>query len=327
MPVFLVALLLLVSTSGYATDDASSELIERLEMATASAQHQNYQGTLVILKSGDLSTLSVVHGKDQRGVWEELETLTGTPRKVIRQNNRVMSVFPDKGLMTVRESKRSTSLPYSVPESFSRLNEFYEFERLEDDRIAGYPSLVVHLKPRDAYRYGYRYWLDSDKGMLLRCDVFNLQDEVVEQMMFTRLDYLSGMPSLAFKDVELSGYTVKSLQDIIPEPAELMWKVTSLPAGYRLTERHYRGSDSAAFTQLVYSDGLASVSVFIEKIDKNGKYLHGASAVNAVHAYGQRNGDYFVTAVGEVPADTVRRLAKSTRRVPLKQVLSEADDS
>ncbi len=306
-----VSLLVLLSVSTAALAD---DLIHLLEKMSEAAHGNNYQGILILRKADQLSTLAVKHAMDHRGVWESLETLSGDPRKVIRQNNRVLSIFPERKKMTVRQSNNASSLHHKLPDNIRGLKRFYRFIRLEDDRMAGYDSLVLDLRPRDQYRYGYRYWLDRDSGMLLRCDVMDTENRVIEQMMFTRLEYLPSPPEEAFQDIHLDGYTVQSLNDIIPDPSELTWQVTALPAGFSLSELHYRGSAEASFTQLVYSDGLASVSVFIEKQDPENPREEGASSVNAVHAYGVPLGDYFVTAVGEVPARTVMRLAKSTRR-------------
>jgi sigma-E factor negative regulatory protein RseB len=66
---------------------------------------------------------------------------------------------------------------------------------------------------------------------------------------------------------------------------------------------------------LVYSDGLASVSVFIEKKQVGGKHLQGAATMGAVNAFGNSVEDYFVTVVGEVPEKTVRSMAQSAVRI------------
>jgi sigma-E factor negative regulatory protein RseB len=68
----------------------------------------------------------------------------------------------------------------------------------------------------------------------------------------------------------------------------------------------------------VLSDGLAAISVFIEPYDKkrNSSQPHGAYRRGAINVYGTRVADFWVTALGEVPAATLEQLAKATEYVP-----------
>jgi sigma-E factor negative regulatory protein RseB len=199
--------------------------------------------------------------------------------------------------------------------------------RLDDDRIAGHPALVVDLLPKDQYRYGYRYWVDKETGMLLRCDMMSEDNIAVEQMMFTSLDYLATAPVQAF---ELPQYEQFKHQ-LLDEPeidtqqnTGPVWTVKQLPKGFLLTKSSMRYSQPALMRQnsssggiqpdllhMVYSDGLASVSVFIEKNTGDANHLHGAMTMGAVNAFGNAVGDYFATVVGVVPVQTVQSRAES----------------
>ncbi|HHO59960.1 MAG TPA: hypothetical protein ENJ64_06920 [Thiotrichales bacterium] len=307
-PLF-VTLMLAASPAGFAAD-----LVDMLERMSSVSQSRNYQGTFILRKSDQLSTLRVHHGMDERGVWESLEALSGEPRTVIRQNNQVVSIFPEKKLLTVRHAENGSSLHQKLPENIKQLNQYYFFKRLDDDRIAGYKTLVLDLEPKDPYRYGYRYWLEKDSGMLLRCDLLDTRGDVVEQMMFTELEYLEQAPEMAFTEMSRPGFTVKNLDDESPHAKDIAWEVTRLPDGFELIQSHYRLSASPPLLQLVYSDSLASVSVFIEKMDGAASHLEGPSARGALHAYGVQIGEYYITVVGEVPAATVKQMAESTQQ-------------
>ena len=180
-----VALFLsLLSANSFAAD-----LFDMLKRMSDADQNQNYQGTFILRKSDKLSALQVTHGVDDKGVWESLEALDGEPRKVLRHNNRVISIFPDRKIITIRHSDKKQPLHPQLPDNIELLEQFYAMNRLDDDRIANHSSLVVDLLPKDKFRYGYRYWVDKDTGMLLRCDLVDEDNLVVEQMMFTSLDY------------------------------------------------------------------------------------------------------------------------------------------
>ena len=329
--VFVAFLLFFLSTNIYAGD-----LFDMLQRMSDADQDQNYQGTFILRKSDNLSTLRVTHGRDEDGVWESLEALNGEPRKVVRRNNKVISVFPARELVTIRLNAKKQPLHPQLPENIDQLELFYSISQLPDDRIANHQTLVVDLIPNDKLRYGYRYWVDKNTGMLLRCDLVAEDDTVVEQMMFTSLDYLVQVPPRPFDLKKFEHFE----QQLLDEPevdnnhnAPSQWVINTLPKGFMLTQSTMRysqtmlaeraesqGSDDQKNSQpdllhLVYSDGLASVSVFIEKDQGTEQHLEGAATMGAVNAFGNSVDDYFVTVVGEVPEKTVRAMAQSAARI------------
>ncbi len=326
-PVFAAFFLLSISADSFA-----GHLFDVLQRMSDADQEQNYQGTFILRKADDLSTLRVTHGRDEKGIWESLEALNGEPKKVVRRNNKVVSVFPSRELVTIRSNANTQPLHWQLPENIDQLERSYSISQLADDRIANHPTLVVDLIPNDKLRYGYRYWIDKNTGMLLRCDLVAEDDTVVEQMMFTSLDYLPQTPLPPFDLKQFQYYE----QQLLDEPevkvdhsAPLRWAINELPEGFMLTQSTMRYSQLSTtqnaadqkkreldLLHLVYSDGLASVSVFIEKNQGAAKHLQGALSMGAVNAFGNSVGDYFVTVVGEVPVKTVQSMAQSTVKLP-----------
>ena len=341
LTVFAGIFLYLLTSNSFATD-----LFDMLKRMSDADRNQNYQGTFILRKSDNLSTLRVTHGVDDNGVWESIEALNGEPQKVLRHNNRVVSVYPDRELVTIRHTDKNRSLHPQLPENIDQLELFYSINRLSDDRIANHQTLVVDLLPKDQYRYGYRYWVDKDTGMLLRCDLVaedeNKEKKVVEQMMFTSLDYLTDIPPQSFELKQFERYRQQVLDEPVVEVAQnrqQRWVVNSLPDGFMLTQSTMRYSQPLAaadnpssenqlsenassktappdLLHMVYSDGLASVSVFIEKNQGAKKHLLGVASMGALNAFGRSMDDYFVTVVGEVPVKTVELMAQSTALLP-----------
>jgi sigma-E factor negative regulatory protein RseB len=301
--------------SAYAGD--VSDLLKKM---TTASESLNYQGIFVLRKSDTLTAMRVEHGADDRGVWERMESLNGETRKVVRLNEEVTSIYPGRKLVTVSHNKDKASLHPTLPENLDKLEAYYKISRLEDERIADHGAVVLDVKPNDNYRYGYRYWLDTDTGVLLKCDLLNEKGDVVEQMMFTMLEYLPQPPKSAFSNVDKQDYKtrdykIKQLDSgrVVVENAG--WHVAKLPSGFMLTQSSQRKSKDSEMQHLVYSDGLASVSVFIERGRKSHHRLDGASNMGALNAYGTRSGQYFVTVMGEVPAPAVMQIAHSTEPV------------
>ncbi len=342
---FIGATLYLLSGNSFASD-----LFDMLKRISDADRNQNYQGTFILRESDNLSTLRVTHGVDENGVWESIEALNGEPKKVLRHNSRVVSVFPGRQLVTIRHTDKNQSLHPQLPQNFDKLGLFYSINRLRDDRIANHQTLVVDLLPKDRYRYGYRYWIDQNTGMLLRCDLVaeggGREKRVVEQMMFTSLEYLAKAPSKTFERGQFEHYRQQTLDEpviAVTQNTQRSWVVNQLPDGFMLTQStmrysqpftaasHYSTDSSVPIMpeeaarsetsapdllHLVYSDGLASVSVFIEKKRGANKHLLGAASMGAMNAFGRSVNDHFITVVGEVPVKTVELMAQSTVWLP-----------
>ena len=335
----------------------ASELLDMLKRMSEVDEKQNYQGVFILRKSDTLSTLRVTHGVDAKGVWESLEALNGEPRKVVRRNNRVVSVFPARELVTIRQSESNQSLHRRLPENIDQLEQFYTIHRLADDRIANHDAAVVDLVPTDAYRYGYRYWLDKTTGMLLRCDLIANDESIIEQMMFTSLTYLADAPADKINLQQFEQFKQQIIMDNTQansaDGENYGWAINDLPKGFMLIRSNMRYSqpmvidnavqsaqqsiptqavsaqpapaqpvptqpDSIQSAQeqpdllhLVYSDGLASVSVFIKKNLEEERHYEGVSSMGAINAFGNLVEDYFVTVVGVVPVNTVQLMAQS----------------
>jgi len=188
--------------------------------------------------------------------------------------------------------------------------------------------------PRDGWRYGYRLWLDRRNGMLLRSVLLDERGLPIEQLMFTDLQIKQHIDEAAFKTsvaTERTGLTsaaqfvagAASSPASAPPPAsaplsQSVWKVARVPPGFEKTS-HYGVAGASGQTlneHLVFADGLATVSVFVERLGQEGTLLEGRSQLGAMNAFGVRLEDYQILVVGEVPADTVQAIAASVSREP-----------
>ena len=99
----------------------------------------------------------------------------------------------------------------------------------------------------------------------------------------------------------------------IVHAADSPWDNGELPVGFHVVSTHEEelpGRD-APVTHILYSDGLANVSVFIEPTKE--KVSARRSNAGATNSYSIQTGGYLITAVGEVPAATVKMVATSMR--------------
>ncbi|ALP53026.1 hypothetical protein Tel_07570 [Candidatus Tenderia electrophaga] len=261
-----------------------------LEKMSAAMQELSYQGVFVYRRDAELAAMKVTHIVDQHGARELLETLTGEPRREVRS---APLAGDDKA---------------AIPQ-LGKIDRYYTLELMGEDRTAGLDTKVVSVVPKDEYRYGYRLWLDQTTGLLLKSDLLARDGSILEQVMFTSLEVIE--PE-ALENVsppherEHSGHTSNKPQ------SELPWTVEKLPSGFELLESQPVVNHGDVL-HLVYSDGLASVSVFVESAKSEGEAFVGVSRMGAVNAYGAVQNGYQLTVVGEVPEITVKTMGRSLK--------------
>lgn len=284
-------LALLASAACLAQEPQPAELLERM---SRSLQSLEYGGVFVYVHEGRVDAVQVTRTQSPYGPVDRLVTLSGDRREVVRERGELRCLTPG-GTVTASAGERFALLAPD-PAAVGRLQESYRFTIAGRDRIAGYDATVIDATPVDALRYAYRLWLERASGMLLASMLREPGGGPVEQLAFT---------SLRLRESGL----VPLDEAAAPAPAApIGWQVADLPPGFRLIARPAAPEGSQ---HLLFSDGLASVSVYIEP---RGGGLLGAARRGATHAYGRALDDAHVVVVGDLPAATVARIAASVRR-------------
>ena len=295
---------------------AENQARQWLDGMSEALQNLDYDGTFVYLHDGKLEAMRIIHQRDGKDEKERLVSLTGSAREVIRDNQSVTCIMPDSKSVMVGRSRPRQLFPV-VPRDLASIEKYYRFENIGDDRMAGVMAQVVTITPRDDYRYGYRFWIAKDSKMLLKSDLNGAHGVPIEQVMFTQLGVgknisEAGMPPAPGEDAPAWHH-----QDIggtvTAESGEPHWEVRQLPEGFSLTnyQRKRMRPGGEGTEHLVYSDGLATVSVYVEMASADDNPLKGLSRMGAMNAYGTIVDGHQVVAVGEVPAVTVEMMARS----------------
>jgi sigma-E factor negative regulatory protein RseB len=304
--------LLLTVSAAHANEDAASWL-ERMSRA---AHSLNYVGTFVYMQEGKLETMQLVHAVDETGEHERLLSLSGPHREVIREHGQVTCYLPEKDALVAEHPAAPPGFPLNLPTQWEQLRDVYDFKLLAVSRVAGLQAQQIAIVPRDTLRYGQNYWVATDSGLLLRADVINEQCDVVEQLEFTSIRLLEHISAQQLQPQTGSRAVALSPKSPPPEAKAtqpLHWHVTNLPAGFELElqRQHAIAGDGVAVEHLVYSDGLASVSVFIEPRRDSAGENAGTSRRGSVNAYTRLLPQQRVTVLGEVPPATVRQIGES----------------
>ncbi|MDJ0881380.1 MAG: MucB/RseB C-terminal domain-containing protein [Gammaproteobacteria bacterium] len=296
--------------------DVDSAAMDWVQKMSSAMQELSYQGRFVYLHNGQLESMSILHVNDAQGKRERLISLNGEAREILRDNNNLTCVWPSSRQVVVDQSNQANASPIWIPEDVERLGKFYDFKLSGNDRVADHPAVIVAIDPKDEFRYGMKVWIHEKNGLLLQSQLFDEQGRASEQIMFTEIAILHYDDQKAFKvlpEID-SGYALirsHSGEGDSQHPADANWSIEKLPQGFWI-ESAFRKKmmNSPDFTQqMILTDGMASVSVFIEKKSQQG--LSGESSMGAVNAYGTTYKDYSITAIGEVPAKTVRQIALS----------------
>lgn len=288
--------------------------VDWLRSIRAAAQRANYTGTIVYQRGDEVRSSHIVHFFDGGLPRERVMTLDGRPREFIRRGDEVQCLYPKLHRVVIEHAEPRTAFPALGQVGLSRVLEHYLLTAGDMERVAGIDCRVLQLAPRDSLRYGYKLCVEPNSGLLLKIQVLGSDESVIEQVAFS--DVRVG-ESVNIAELKPSWSTVG--WEVVRHPSHEIelsregWSVTA-PEGFRMlteVERHLGDSTQAAL-QAVYSDGLATVSVFIEPgaalADSDRLEHHGPSS-----AFMRRVGDARVTVVGEVPPITARSIAESVR--------------
>jgi sigma-E factor negative regulatory protein RseB len=291
-PVAAPSVVLLVLLGGQAAAQEARDWIERLGRAV---EELNYRGTFVHVHDGTLETLHIVHRNAEGGSGE-----------------RVL-VFPDRRIVLI-EARSDSPLVSALPSSAAELEPHYEITLGGSSRVAERTVQILEIKPRDEFRYGYTLWLDQATGIPLRSDLRDEEGQVVEQILFTEIEIVADDTASPLQPaVDTEGFTTLRSPESTPLAGEIPWRAAAVPGGFKLsvaTQSPIAGSDTPV-EHLVYSDGLATVSVFIEDPATQAELREGFSTVGSTNAYSTTVRGRKVTAMGEVPRQTVRTIASS----------------
>jgi len=297
---------------------ADNSLVEKwLQKMHKAAHMMNYDGKFIYQQDKELSLMRIIHAVDKEGEYERLISLDDVGREVIRSKGMVTCILPDSKTVVVEKGRPAQQFPPAFPMRIEHLENQYRFILEHKERIAGRVAQKIVIAPVDRYRYGHRLWVDNDTGLLLKTHLMDEKGKLLEQFMFTEITFLDAVPEQLLKP-QIAGkqYTWYEAKQDKNNPKETRmengWKVIKLPAGFNndMKRKHYMPNETAV-RHMVYSDGLASVSIFIEIHKGNSPNLVGASNMGAVNAFGRVFNKHHITAVGEVPRATVKMMTES----------------
>lgn len=296
-------------------------VVEWLTRMHEASRQRNYIGTFMVWSNtGAMSSARIWHGGESEQQVERVEVLSGTPRSTFRRNDEVITFLPERRVVLMEKREGHGLFPDVFKSGDASLPEFYAARALGSDRVAGFDADIVQLAPKDNLRFGYRIWSEKKSGLVVKLQTLDPDGNVLEQAAFSelQLDAPIRIHKLAQLMAVPEGWRVEKAEPVKTCGAAQGWTLKAAVAGFKPMSCYKRpasaGAASEGVTQWIFSDGLASVSLFIEAYDRQRHAQEGLFAAGATHTLTRRIPDGWLTVVGEVPPQALRAFAQSLER-------------
>jgi sigma-E factor negative regulatory protein RseB len=339
-----------IGTSSATTQSADAALSINewlLRMHEAAMKKRSYIGTLVQSSPQAISSARIWHTCDGVQQMERVETLTGAPRSTFRHNNNVTTFMPDQKVVRIEKREQIGGFPELLQPGAGSIPEFYVVKAMGNERVAGLDADVVQLSPKDALRFGYRIWTEKKTNLVVKLQTLDASGAVLEQAAFSELqmDAPVKMDKLVRMMAATEGYKIDQSPIAQTSSANEGWGMKAPVPGFKSLSCYKRGNASPANPaalvanaatgasnatntvtspltspldgttfQWIFSDGLATVSLFVEEFDKSRHTQEGLLAQGATHTLLKRMDEFWLTAVGEVPPQTLKAFARGLER-------------
>ncbi len=294
-----------------------------LKTVAFASHEKEYSGVFVYQHADAVETSRITHLTDSGAEYEKLESLDGPKREILRHHGHVW-MSDGQSMIEMSSQQKNARFPSLLPQQLSALSENYQAKLAGKERVAGFDAQVILFQPKDTLLYSHKIWVHSESGLLLKAAVLDDKNKMVEQYAFTQLQiggkldrsWLKANMKKTFHGEKNHGIAkAKSSDTVEVQPFNSGWMVEFLPSGFKKTtelERPMHGKHLPV-TQIVYSDGLSAVSVFIEQNDHDEDDFDGLSSRGAMSLYHKVVGGHLYTVVGEVPPRAIVKILDSIR--------------
>lgn len=295
-------------------DDVAKDWFERMSRAV---EELSYKGTFVHLLDTQMETMEVLHTVRDKRVYERLTSRSGAPREFLRTGEELQCIVQSRKEVLVDLWQNQSPLMSTIPIYREELSSNYDFEFNNQGRqMAGRDTVFVRIVPKDNLRYGYHLWIDRETAMPLGCELVDQNGRLIETIHFTEIEF---NPVFAKNDfsptLNTDDFTwIKpSSERKVVKLTSSRWHAQNMPKGFLLSASRLETAGNNRVEHHVYSDGLATVSIFTEQRAEGEAVMEGATSFGVTNAYGRIEDGFQITVLGEVPVDTVKIIGNSFR--------------
>jgi sigma-E factor negative regulatory protein RseB len=297
----------------------SKNIGEWLMRMHEASRNRTYVGTFVVSSAGVMSSAKIWHVCDGTQQMERVESLTGPRRSTFRHNDKVVTFLPDDKLVRTEKRESLGLFPALLRSTGQHIGDFYQARQEGRERVAGVDADVIALLPKDGLRFGYRVWAEQKKGLVVKLQTLDTDGKVLEEAAFSELQFDAPVKidKLAQMMNKVDGYRVEKTDLVKTTASAEGWALRKPVAGFQPMSCHKRPRTAATGgepMQWVFSDGLASVSIFVEPYDAQRHLQEARMSMGATQSLTRRLDAYWLTVMGEVPLATLAQFADSLER-------------
>jgi len=312
-------LLIILSVNNALATESRTNSLHWLTQMQQSIKTLNYQGTVVFFKNNTLDSMKYFHAANKGIEQEHLLSLNSPVREILRSTDKVSCLFKDLKKIEINHLPTNRSFIINLPEDFRKQTAYYDFELGEQAQVALLPTQAILVKPKDAFRYARKIWIDQYHYLPLKTVVYNPAGEIIEQIMFTELKVKKSLPfarvNLQTPHLHVKHIHQKSLQEI--EKASFI--LNNIPQGFQtvfLIQMQMHGSKQSV-EHLLLSDGFSSISIYQEAQNKTTPLeIQSTGAINSLV---KKIGKFQFIIMGDVPIKTIQLIANGIYLKPSLQ--------
>ena len=286
-----------------------------IEKATKATKFLNYKGVFRTQHNKEIKSIEITHATNNEQEFLRINVLDGSPGEVLSQGKTTYVYNTIEDNVIIQKRKKQRLFPAIFPSNVEVLKDFYRLSIGKTERIAGRLSQLLVLSPIDDFRYFHYFWLDRKSFLPLKMVVMDKDKNIIEQASFTQINTIDNKNLDWFKpDVDPSkNYIFDDKivgQGIVKNR---FWKVKKIPPGYKEVDFRTKRMSGSNFLshQLVFSDGLSYVSLFIKPISRGQKPKVGHVKVGINNICAQYQDGYQIMAVGSVPTSTCNKFSET----------------
>ena len=306
---FFLSLLLLCSLA-----HAQGDPWQALKQAYDASHNLNYQGVLQAQHLKDVKSMEITHAKYGDETYTRINLLDGEPNEILTKGKSTIVYGSTDDNVVIQKRDANHLFPAILPNSTEQLKQVYQLNFGKVDRVADRKAQIVVLMPNDDYRFFYHFWLDKQTSIPLKMIVSDHNNQVVEQTSFTKVKILEKTDLAWFKpNIDLSKKYVMKEEESIPSNLPRYWEIKQIPKGFKeVSSKVSRiGGPNILNHHMVFSDGLAYISLFIQPLSKGQKPKVGNATMGVTNVSARYENGYQIMAVGSVPIKTVETFSNA----------------
>ncbi len=297
-----------------ASAQAPADALDWLYRVAEAPRKLTYTGVFIYQSGTRTETSRITHLVEHGNELERIEVLDGSPRQVLRINDEVKCYLPETHLLVVeqRTAGRQT-FPALLPASLADLAEYYTIRKGATGRVAGFDSQSIVIEPKDRLRYGHQFWIDTRTGMPLKAGVIDEHGDPIETFAFTELRIGGPVDRQALRQPpKMTGGEWKVVNVHTRRGDDDAWLFRTALPGFRkvIGMRRQMHAGLPDMTHIVFSDGLAVFSVFIEPLSGSEKPETGQFVMGTVNIYKRIADGYLLVVMGDLPPASLKAVAE-----------------